>query len=139
LVAGQDTARVQQLFTDWVAERLPAGIRHEIRFCGGGTRPCLTPLDHPALRSLVRAMGRAFGQEIRFTREGGSGPAADLQDVLGVPVLFLGISVPSDGWHSVNEKVEIDLLFKGVETAAHLWGELATDWRAEPWQRTTGK
>jgi acetylornithine deacetylase/succinyl-diaminopimelate desuccinylase-like protein len=54
-------------------------------------------------------------------------------------VLFLGISVPSDGWHSVNEKVEIDLLFKGVETAAYLWGELAGDWRAEPWQRTTGK
>lgn len=98
-----------------------------------------TPLDHPALRSLVRAMGRAFGQEIRFTREGGSGPAADLRDVLGVPVLFLGISVPSDGWHSVDEKVELDLLFKGVETAAYLWGQLAEDWRAEPWQRTTGK
>ena len=110
--------------TGWPS-RLPAGIRHEIRFWGGGTRPCLTPLDHPALQALVRAMGRAFGQEIRFTREGGSGPAADLQDVLGVPVLFLGISVPSDGWHSVNEKVELDLLLKGVETAAYLWEELA--------------
>ncbi|MEW1860724.1 M20/M25/M40 family metallo-hydrolase [Streptomyces sp. NBC_00669] len=133
LVAGQDTARVRQLVTDWVAARLPDGIRHEIRFWGDGTRPCLTPLDHPALRSLVRAMGRAFGQEIRYTREGGSGPAADLQDVLGVPVLFLGISVPSDGWHSVDEKVDLDLLFKGVETAAHLWTELAADWAAEPW------
>ncbi|MGW5370942.1 MFS transporter, partial [Streptomyces sp. NPDC004011] len=29
---------------------------------------------------------------------GGSGPAADLQEVLGAPVLFLVISVPSDGW-----------------------------------------
>ncbi|MFI1098350.1 M20/M25/M40 family metallo-hydrolase [Streptomyces sp. NPDC020917] len=139
LVAGQDTAVIQRLVTGWVAERLPAGIRHEIRFWGGGTRPCLTPLDHPALRSLVRAMGRAFGQEIRFTREGGSGPAADLQDVLGVPVLFLGISVPSDGWHSVNEKVELDLLFKGVETTAHLWGELAADWRAAPWRAGSGR
>lgn len=137
LVAGQDTARIQRLFTDWVAERLPAGVRHEISFWGGGTRPCLTPLDHPALRSLVRAMGRAFGQEIRYTREGGSGPAADLQDVLGVPVLFLGISVPSDGWHSVNEKVDLDLLLKGVETAAYLWEELAADWRTESWQRGT--
>jgi hypothetical protein len=33
----------------------------------------------------------------------------------------------------VNEKVELDLLFKGVETAAHLWGELADDWRDAPW------
>ncbi|MFJ8670803.1 dipeptidase [Streptomyces sp. NPDC093589] len=128
LVAGQDTAAVQQSVRDWVAARLPAGIRHEITFWGA-TRPCLTPLDHPALQSVVRAMGRAFGQKIRFTREGGSGPAADLQDVLGVPVLFLGISVPSDGWHAPNEKVELDLLMKGVETAAHLWGDLADSWR----------
>ncbi|MGP3952008.1 M20/M25/M40 family metallo-hydrolase [Streptomyces sp. 7N604] len=128
LVAGMETEKVQQAVRDWVAARLPAGIRHEITF-GGATRPCLTPLDHPALQSVVRAMGRAFGQPIRFTREGGSGPAADLQDVLGAPVLFLGISVPSDGWHAPNEKVELDLLMKGVETAAYLWGDLAENGR----------
>jgi acetylornithine deacetylase/succinyl-diaminopimelate desuccinylase-like protein len=128
LVAGQDPAKIQQSVRDWVADRLPAGIRHEITFWGT-TRPCLTPLDHPALRSTVRAMERAFGKTVRFTREGGSGPAADLQDVLGVPVLFLGISVPSDGWHSVNEKVELDLLLKGVETTAYLWSDLAENWQ----------
>lgn len=127
-VAGQDTEKIQQAVREWVAMRLPAGVRHEI-FFGGATRPCLTPLDHPALRSLVRAMGRAFEQPIRFTREGGSGPAADLQDILGVPVLFLGISIPSDGWHAPNEKVELDLLLKGAETAAYLWEELGSRWR----------
>ncbi|MEW2084103.1 dipeptidase [Streptomyces sp. NPDC005283] len=125
LVAGQDPEKVEQAVGDWVAARVPAGIRHEISF-GASTRPCLTPLDHPALQSVVRAMSRAFdGRKIRFTREGGSGPAADLQDVLDAPVLFLGISVPSDGWHAPNEKVELDLLLKGVETTAHLWGDLA--------------
>ncbi|MEV0262652.1 dipeptidase [Streptomyces sp. NPDC050617] len=130
LVAGQDGEKIQQSVREWIAARLPAGVRHEITFWGA-TRPCLTPLDHPALQSVVRAMGRAFGQRIRFTREGGSGPAADLQDVLGVPVLFLGISVPSDGWHAPNEKVELDLLMKGVETAAYLWGDLAESWPTE--------
>ncbi|PWI44004.1 dipeptidase [Streptomyces sp. ICBB 8177] len=128
LVAGQDAGKVQQAVRDWIAARLPAGIRHEVTFWGA-TRPCLTPLDHPALTALTRAMGRAFERDVLFTREGGSGPAADLQDVLGVPVLFLGISVPSDGWHSVNEKVELDLLLKGVETAAYLWSDLAENWR----------
>ncbi len=127
LVAGQDTTRVREAVADWVAATLPDGIRHEITFWGV-TRPCLTPLDHPALQAIVRSMGRAFGKPVLFTREGGSGPAADLQDVLGAPVLFLGISVPSDGWHSVNEKVELDLLLKGVETAAHLWSDLAGHW-----------
>ncbi|MYS41428.1 dipeptidase [Streptomyces sp. SID5998] len=131
LVAGQDPDRIEKAVRAWVDEQVPDGIRHETVF-GGATRPCLTPLDHPALQSVVRAMGRAFGVPVRFTREGGSGPAADLQEVLGVPVLFLGISVPSDGWHAPNEKVELDLLFKGVETSAYLWGDLAEHWREAP-------
>ncbi|MGX1881121.1 dipeptidase [Streptomyces sp. NPDC055287] len=129
LVAGQDPDKIEPAVREWIASRVPAGIRHAITFASA-TRPCLTPLDHPALQSVVRAMGRAFGRKILFTREGGSGPAADLQDVLGAPVLFLGISVPSDGWHAPNEKVELDLLFKGVETTAYLWGDLAAHWRA---------
>ncbi|BBC33133.1 Peptidase dimerization domain protein [Streptomyces graminofaciens] len=124
LVAGQDPDHIEKIVRAWVIDRIPTGIGYEITF-SGATRPCLTPLDHPALQAVVRAMGRAFEQPIRYTREGGSGPAADLQDVLGAPVLFLGISVPSDGWHAPNEKVELDLLLKGVETSAHLWSDLA--------------
>ncbi|MFI8101952.1 dipeptidase [Streptomyces sp. NPDC086023] len=127
LVSGQDPYVIEAAVKDWVAARIPAGIRHEIVF-GAPTRPCLTPLDHPALQSVTRAMGRAFGEKIRYTREGGSGPAADLQDVLGAPVLFLGISVPSDGWHAPNEKIELDLLLKGAEAGAYLWGDLAENW-----------
>ncbi|NGO77497.1 dipeptidase [Streptomyces sp. YC504] len=128
IVAGQDPARVEAAITQWVEAQLPAGVRHTLTF-SGATRPCLTPLDHPALEAVARAMGRAFEQPVRFTREGGSGPAADLQDVLESPVLFLGISVPSDGWHAPNEKVELDLLTKGVEAAAYLWTDLAESLR----------
>ncbi|MET9104655.1 dipeptidase [Streptomyces antibioticus] len=131
LVAGQDPDQVEKAVRAWAADQVPAGIRYEIAF-SPATRPCLTPLDHPALQSVVRAMGRAFEGPVRFTREGGSGPAADLQEVLGAPVLFLGISVPSDGWHAPNEKVELDLLLKGVETTAYLWADLAENWRRAP-------
>ncbi|MFK0230936.1 dipeptidase [Streptomyces sp. NPDC090303] len=124
LVAGQDPAKIELAVRDWLAGLVPAGIRYEIVF-GAPTRPCLTPLDHPALKAVAGAMSRAFdGAKVRYTREGGSGPAADLQDVLEAPVLFLGISVPSDGWHAPDEKIELDLLMKGVETTALLWGDL---------------
>ncbi|MCB5169332.1 dipeptidase [Streptomyces bambusae] len=128
LVSGQDPYVIEAAVKDWVAAQIPAGIRHEITF-GAPTRPCLTPLDHPALQSVTRSMARAFGEKVRYTREGGSGPAADLQDVLGAPVLFLGISVPSDGWHAPNEKIETDLLLKGVEATAYLWGDLSAHWK----------
>lgn len=131
LVAGQDPDHIEKAVRAWAAEQVPPGIRHEITFAPA-TRPCLTPLDHPALQSMVRALGHAFQAPVRFTRIGGSGPAADLQDVLDSPVLFLGISVPSDGWHAPNEKVELDLLLKGVETTAYLWSDLAANWRHAP-------
>jgi acetylornithine deacetylase/succinyl-diaminopimelate desuccinylase-like protein len=132
LVAGQDPARVRTALEAWLAERVPSWIEYEVSFEGGGVRPCLTPLEHPALQSVTRALARAFAaepggepHEILYTREGGSGPEADLQDVLEAPVVFLGVSLPEDGWHAPNEKVDIAGLLKGAEAAAYLWEDLA--------------
>lgn len=132
LVAGQEPADVRKAFEAWLAERVPTGIRCSVAFEGDGVRPCLTPLDDPALRCVSRALGRAFAalpggepREILYTREGGSGPEADLQEILGVPVVFLGVSLPDDGWHAPNEKADLGLLLKGAEAAAYLWEELA--------------
>jgi len=134
LVAGQEPAEVRKAFELWLAERVPAGITAGTHFEGDGVRPCLTPLEHPALQSVSRAMGRAFAaepggepREILYTREGGSGPEADLQDILGAPVVFLGVSLPDDGWHAPNEKVDLDLLLKGAQAAAFLWEDLAAN------------
>jgi acetylornithine deacetylase/succinyl-diaminopimelate desuccinylase-like protein len=125
LVAGQDPLDIQAKFRDWLGRVVPQGIEWDVEFYGPGVRPCLTPLDHPALEAVTRAMATAFDTDILYTREGGSGPEADLQDVLEAPVVFLGVSLPDDGWHAPNEKVEIPLLLRGAEAAAHLWDEMA--------------
>ena len=71
-------------------------------------------------------MAAAFGREVLFTREGGSGPEADLQDVLGAPV-----RVPrhqpyrTTGGTRPTRRSRWTLLLKGAEAAAHLWDELA--------------
>jgi len=124
LVAGQEPAAIKKCVEQWLDTRLVDGVSADVTWHGPGVCPCLTPLDHPALRAVGTAMGRAFDTEIRYTREGGSGPEADLQDVLAAPVVFLGVSLPDDGWHAPNEKVEMPLLLKGAEAAAYLWDEL---------------
>jgi acetylornithine deacetylase/succinyl-diaminopimelate desuccinylase-like protein len=129
LVAGQEPLDIQAKFRDWLARNVPEGIEWSIEFYGPGVRPCLTPLDHPALAAVIRAMETAFGTEVLYTREGGSGPEADLADILAAPVVFLGVSLPDDGWHAPNEKVEIPLLLKGAQAAAHLWDEFAATLR----------
>jgi acetylornithine deacetylase/succinyl-diaminopimelate desuccinylase-like protein len=125
LVAGQEPAQVQHLVKDWVAAQTPAGITSELELYGAGVRPCLTPLDDPALQAVQRSMSRAFEAEALYTREGGSGPEADLAEVTGAPVVFLGVGIPDDRIHAPNEKVEIGLLLKGAEAIAYLWDDLA--------------
>ncbi len=124
LVAGQDPLDVQAKVRAWLERVVPDGMGWDLHWYGDGVSACLTPLDHPALEAVTRAMSTAFGTEVLYTREGGSGPEADLQDVLGAPVVFLGVSLPDDGWHAPNEKVEIPLLLKGAEAVAHLWNDL---------------
>ncbi|WP_026401264.1 dipeptidase [Actinomadura rifamycini] len=125
LVAGQDPGKVQESFRAWVAERTPPGVEAEVRIPGGGVRPCFSPIDSPGVLAARRAMERAFGREVLFTREGGSGPEADLADVLDAPLIFVAVGLDDDRIHAPNEKAEIPLLLKGAETAAHLWEELA--------------
>jgi acetylornithine deacetylase/succinyl-diaminopimelate desuccinylase-like protein len=125
LVADQDPLEVQDQLRTYVEASTPDGITATLHFYGQGVRPCLTPLDHPALQAVNRAMATAFGTEVLYTREGGSGPEADLADVLEAPVVFLGVGLPSDRIHAPNEHVVFPLLLTGAVAAAHLWDELA--------------
>jgi acetylornithine deacetylase/succinyl-diaminopimelate desuccinylase-like protein len=125
LVASQEPADVVAALRQYVAERTPAGIEATVTSHSNGVRPSFSPLDSAAVRAGRRAMQRAFGTEVLFTREGGSGPEADLTDILGAPLVFVAVGLDSDRIHAPNEKVEMDLLLKGAETAAYLWDELA--------------
>jgi acetylornithine deacetylase/succinyl-diaminopimelate desuccinylase-like protein len=124
LVADQDPLEVQAAVARYVATFDTGGITASVHFSGPGVRPCLTPLDAPSLQAATRAMEKAFGKEVLYTREGGSGPEADLADVLQAPVLFVGVGLPDDRIHAPNERVVLSQLFKGAEAAAHLWTEL---------------
>lgn len=70
-------------------------------------------------------MQRAFDSPVLFTREGGSGPEADLADILAAPLVFVGVGLDEDRIHAPNEKADKALLLKGAETVAYLWDELA--------------
>lgn len=129
LVANQDPAEVQDMFRTFVAEHAPEGTTAGVTFFGPGVRPCLTPLDTPALDAVRRSMEKAFGKEVLITREGGSGPEADLAEILEAPLVFLGVGLPTNRIHSPNERVDMAMLLKGAESAAHLWDDLATTLR----------
>ncbi|WP_130493349.1 M20/M25/M40 family metallo-hydrolase [Motilibacter rhizosphaerae] len=125
LVAAQEPDQVRAAVEAWAHAAAPAGATVTLTWEGDGVRPCATPLGTPALQALHRAMARAWGTDVLVTREGGSGPEADLQDVLEAPLVYLGVSLPDSREHAPNENVPVEMLLKGAESAAYFWSELA--------------
>ncbi|MCY9785633.1 dipeptidase [Nocardiopsis sp. EMB25] len=130
LVPGQEPAHVQDRVRAYVEAGVPDGLRAELEFGGPGVRACASDLTSSELRAARTAMERAFGARVLYTREGGSGPEADIADVLGAPLVFVAVGLDEDRIHAPNEKVEVPLLLKGAESAAYLWEELAAARRA---------
>jgi acetylornithine deacetylase/succinyl-diaminopimelate desuccinylase-like protein len=125
LVANQDPADVIAGLRQYVRDQTPPGIQATVISDGPGVRPCFAPTDSPAVRAGLRAMERAFGKEVLFTREGGSGPEADLADILAAPLVFIAVGLDADRIHAPNERVDMALVLKGAEASAYLWDELA--------------
>ncbi len=131
LVADQDPGQLMKAFEVWVDGQLPPGLEGRVTWEGGGVRACLTPIDHPAVEAVRRALSLAYdGADVLVTREGGSGPEADLATILEAPVVFLGLAVNADRFHAPDESVEVDRLLRGAEAAAHLWEDMAQSLRA---------
>ena len=125
LVSDQEPAEVLEAFKRWVSASTPPGLTATIKPGKGGVRPCHSPIDSPAVLAGRRAMQRAFGREVLFTKEGGSGPEADLADILGKPLVFVGVALDSDKPHAPNESIETSRLLLGAQSVAYLWEELA--------------
>jgi acetylornithine deacetylase/succinyl-diaminopimelate desuccinylase-like protein len=125
LVAHQEPGDVAGMLRNYFAERTPPGIDVVVTMEGPGVRPAFSPIDSAAVAAGRRAMERAFGREVLFTREGGSGPEADLTEILDAPLVFVAVGLDEDRIHAPNERVDMALLLKGAEAAAYLWDELS--------------
>ncbi len=125
LVANQDPADIPAMLRTFIGESVPPGVDVRVTATNPGVRPSSAPIDSAAVRAGQRAMARAFGQEVLFTREGGSGPEADLADILGAPLVFVATGLDEDQIHAPNERIEMSRLLKGAESAAYLWEEFA--------------
>jgi acetylornithine deacetylase/succinyl-diaminopimelate desuccinylase-like protein len=124
LVADQEPGKVIDALREYVAASVPAGITATVTE-RGGVRPCRSAIDSPGVAAARRAMQRAFGTEVLFTKEGGSGPEADLADILGAPLVFVAVGLDADRIHAPNEYVDLSRLLLGAESIAYLWEELA--------------
>jgi len=122
LVPGQDPACIAGLLREFVHRQNP-----DVRVT---TFPALQPYlgDHrgPYAKASRSAISAAFGKEPAFTREGGSiGAVVAMDRILRVPISFLGLSLPSHGYHSVNEHFDWGQASGGIRMFYHYFAEIA--------------
>jgi acetylornithine deacetylase/succinyl-diaminopimelate desuccinylase-like protein len=126
LVGSQRPAAVRAAVDAFVASVAGDGITAEVRWQGVGVEPVTVAFDHPAAAAVRRSLGAAFDTDrVLQTREGGSGPEAELGRTLGAPMVFLGVMTDEDQIHAPDERAPLALLLRGAEAVAHLWRELA--------------
>jgi acetylornithine deacetylase/succinyl-diaminopimelate desuccinylase-like protein len=134
LVPGQDPARIARLFREFVNRKNP-----DVRVTfAPATRPYLGDSRGPYAAAARSAMKAAFGREPVDTREGGSiGAVVAMDRILRVPITFLGLSLPSHGYHSLNEHFDWRQASGGIRMFLHYFAEIA---RIQPSRRRgTGK
>lgn len=131
LVGRQDPATIRAAVERFVADQARPGVTAAITWEGTGVRPLVVDADHPAMRAARAALGAAFDTDtVLITREGGSGPEAELAETIGAPMIFVGVMTDEDQIHAPDERASVDLLLKGAEATAHLWRELAAAGRS---------
>jgi acetylornithine deacetylase/succinyl-diaminopimelate desuccinylase-like protein len=103
LVENQNPKKIMKMIRDFVKEHNPdVKIESEAAML-----PYKAPTTGPLADAVRDAMKFAFGREPVFVREGGSiGAVVSMEKVLGVPVMFLGLSLPEHGYHAPNENYD---------------------------------
>lgn len=124
LVPRQDPAMIVRAFEETVRARCPKNVKVQIDWFG--TAPAvITPIDSKATKLAAEAVEIAFGKKPVFSRGGGTIPvSAAIKTVLGCDALFVGFGLPDDRIHSPNEKFDLEMFYKGMNTAAALYDRL---------------
>lgn len=116
LVPNQKSPAMEKLLIDHLLSIAPPTVTIKATPHHGGD-PYLTPIDSIEYQAAARAIETSFGKTPIPVRGGGSIPITALfESVLNCKTVFLGFGLDSDNLHSPNEKFDLFIFYKGIET-----------------------
>lgn len=135
LAPGQTMAHVRQSVEAWLATQGWHIVRDEpdaatrkahskvlkLVWEDGGSVAVKVPLDRPAARAVIDAIGRSTGQPpVQMPLMGGTTPFAEIVEALGAPMIGVAVANADDNQHAANENIRIGNLWDGIEIYAAL-------------------
>lgn len=119
LVPDQTPYRVHKQLTDYIEANAPEGVTWEVRMLTSDPA-CLTDRDFYGVKCFADSIREVWGVDPVYQRGGGSIPiVSHMQKILGLKSVLSGFSLPEDNIHSPNEKLDLSVFEKGVETVIH--------------------
>jgi acetylornithine deacetylase/succinyl-diaminopimelate desuccinylase-like protein len=123
LAPGQDPEEIAPVFEQLLREAAPEGADLELDYLSGA-RPGLVPPDAKAIELGQDAFERALGKRPLLLRSGGTLPIVPALVDKGIPTIVTGFAIPGANIHAPNERLLVDYLPLGIETAKGLYTEL---------------
>lgn len=138
LVPNQTPDNVKETVFKTIRDRCPRGVTLKIEEQHHATPYIVIPPDRsntPAdqspilargFRAVDKAIAGVWGRPPLYLREGGSvGLIADLNQVLGLDAVMMGLFLPEDNLHAPNESFHLGVMEKGIEASERMLAELA--------------
>jgi acetylornithine deacetylase/succinyl-diaminopimelate desuccinylase-like protein len=117
LVGNQDPEKIYQQIKQYIESITPPTVKVKVSLVTTG-KPALFPIHSPAMEAASRAYEKGWGAKPIFTRGGGSIPVvAEIADLMHIPVVMMGYGLDDDGLHSPNEKYNLEMFQRGIQTA----------------------
>jgi acetylornithine deacetylase/succinyl-diaminopimelate desuccinylase-like protein len=133
LVANQTAADIQQKVRKHLEAHCPKGVTIKVTPGHDGPPYQVVPPDRPntpadqnpqlakAFRAADLAVGKVFGNPPLYMREGGSIPIiGEIQRILGMDSLMIGMFTPEDNLHAPNESFDLKMFERGIEVSEQI-------------------
>jgi acetylornithine deacetylase/succinyl-diaminopimelate desuccinylase-like protein len=124
LAPGQDPEQIAPVFERLVREAAPEGADVSVELWSW-SEAGLVPPDAPAIRLGQDAFEKVLGVRPLLIRSGGSLPIVPALAKKNVATIITGFALPESNVHSPNERLLVEYVPKGIETARGLFTELA--------------
>jgi acetylornithine deacetylase/succinyl-diaminopimelate desuccinylase-like protein len=120
LVPKMKGEKVAKLVKAWTKKHWP-DVTVEISSAAPAYKAATSGPYVDAARSAIKF---AFGKEPVFVREGGTiGAVLSMEQILKVPIVFLGLSLPDHGYHAPNENFDWGQAGGGIVAFAKFFEE----------------
>lgn len=124
LAPGQDRENIAASFQALLREAAPEGAEVEVELLSSA-EPGLVDPAAPAIQLALDAVERALGTRPLLIRSGGTLPIVAALAKKGIPTVITGFALPESNVHSPNERLLVDYVPLGIDSARELFSAWA--------------